>query len=44
MTNNADPDQLASEFVCVEALWPSQSNGVMLTAVSLPNHTLTGQA
>ena len=26
--------------VCVEVLRPSQSNGVMLSAVSLPNHTL----
>ena len=31
-------------FVCVELLWPSQPNGVMLSAVSLPNHTFTGQA
>ena len=31
-------------FVCVEVLWPSQPNGVMLSAVSLPNHTFTGQA
>ena len=28
----------------VEALWPSQPNGVMLSVVSLPNHTFTGQA
>ena len=28
----------------VEVLWPSQPNGVMLSAVSLPNHTFTGQA
>ena len=33
-----------SEFVCVEVLRPSQPNGVMLSAVSLPNHTFTGQA
>ena len=32
------------DFVCVEALRPSESNGVMLSAVSLPNHTSTGQA
>ena len=25
-------------------LWPSQPNGAMLSAVSLPNHTFTGQA
>ena len=30
-------------FVCVEVLWPSQHNGVMSSAVSLPNHTFTGQ-
>ena len=32
------------DFVCVEILRPSQPNGVMSSAVSLPNHTLTGQA
>ena len=31
-------------FVCVEVLRPSQPNGVMLSAVSLPNHMFTGQA
>ena len=31
-------------FVCVEVLQPSQPNGVMLSVVSLPNHTFTGQA
>ena len=31
-------------FVCVEVLRPSQPNGVMLSAVSLPNCTFTGQA
>ena len=31
-------------IVCVEVLRPSQPNGVMSSAVSLPNHTLTGQA
>ena len=30
-------------FVCVEVLQPTQLNGVM-NAVSLPNHTFTGQA
>ena len=30
--------------VCVEVLRPSQTNGVMSSAVSLPNHTFTGQA
>ena len=28
-------------FVCVEILRPSQPNGVMSSAVSLPNHTFT---
>ena len=32
------------EFVCVGVLRPSQPNGVMSSAVSLPNHTFTGQA
>ena len=32
------------DFVYVEVLWPSQPNGVMSSAVSLPNHTFTGQA
>ena len=31
-------------FVCVEFLQPSQPNGVMSSAVSLPDHTFTGQA
>ena len=31
-------------FVCVEVLRPSQPNWVMSSAVSLPNHTYTGQA
>ena len=31
-------------FFCVEVLWPGQPNGVMSSAVSLPNHTFTGQA
>ena len=35
---------LLSLFACVEVLWPSQPNGVMPSAVSLPNHTFTGQA
>ena len=30
-------------FVCVEVLRSSQPNGVMSSAVSLPNHTFTGQ-
>ena len=31
-------------FVCIEVLRPSQPDGVMLSAVSLPNHAFTGQA
>ena len=31
-------------FVCVEVLRPRQPNVVMSSAVSLPNHTFTGQA
>ena len=35
---------LSGAFVCVEVLRPSQPNGVMSSAVSLPNHMFTGQA
>ena len=31
-------------FVCTEVTQPSQPNGAMSSAVSLPNHTFTGQA
>ena len=31
-------------IVCVEVLRTSQPNGVTSSAVSLPNHTFTGQA
>ena len=31
-------------YVCVEVLRPRQPIGVMSSAVSLPNHTFTGQA
>ena len=31
-------------FVCVEVLRPCQPSGIMSSAVSLPNHTFTGQA
>ena len=34
--------QNGSLFVCVEVLRPSQPNGVMSSAVSLPNHMFTG--
>ena len=37
-------DKVFWEFVCVAVLRPSQPNGVMSSAVSLPNHTFTGQA
>ena len=37
-------DDHVSLFVYVEVLRPSQPNGVMSSAVSLPNHTFTGQA
>ena len=33
-----------SLFDCIEVLRPNQPNGVMSSAVSLPNHTFTGQA
>ena len=45
--NNRCLDFVQTLFVClfcVEVLRPSQPNGVMPSAVSLPNHTLTGQA
>ena len=35
---------LMRHLFCVEVLRPSQPNGVMSSAVSLPNHTFTGQA
>ena len=35
---------LRSDIVCVEVLRPSQPNGVMSSAVSLPNQAFTGQA
>ena len=34
---------VATLFVCVEVLRPSQPNGVMSSAVSLPSQTFTGQ-
>ena len=37
-------DDVFDPFVCVEVLRLSQPNGVMSIAVSLPNHTFTGQA
>ena len=43
MPSNAKP-VVSYLFVCVEVLRPSQPNGVMSSAVSLPNHTFTGQA
>ena len=38
------PDDVMCSFVCVEVLRPSQPNGFMSSAVSLPSHTFTGQA
>ena len=35
--------RVSMRFVCVEVLRPSQSNGVMSSAVSLPNHILLGR-
>ena len=37
-------DKWQTVFVCVEVLQPSQPSGVMSSAISLPNHTFTGQA
>ena len=37
-------DCTGGRFVCVGVLRPSQPNGVMSSAVSLPNYTFTGQA
>ena len=34
---------LVRNLVCVEVLRHSQPNGIMSSAVSLPNHTFTGQ-
>ena len=53
LKKNSDPTILTefeltvaiySVFVCFEVLRPSQPNGNMSSAVSLPNHTFTGQA
>ena len=33
-----------NDFVCIDVLRPSQPSRVMSSAVSLPNHTFTGQA
>ena len=40
----ATVDLQVTSFACVEVLRPSQPNGVMSSAVSLPNHMFTGQA
>ena len=44
LPNTCIPIIISLNFVCVEVLRPSQPNGVMSSAVSLPNHTFTGQA
>ena len=41
---HCDASHQVSPLSCVEVLRPSQPNGVMSRAVSLPNHTFTGQA
>ena len=41
--NSEVPDQSVNLF-CVEVLRASQPNGVMSSAVTLPNHMFTGQA
>ena len=41
---NPGSPYMVCKFVCVEILRPSQPNGVMSSAVSLPNHTFIGQA
>ena len=38
------PQKRVVGFVCVEVLQLSKPSGVMPSAVSLPNHTFTGQA
>ena len=43
-SNEYNSSTLKTMFVCVAVLRPSQPNGVMSSAVSLPNHTFTGQA
>ena len=43
-SNFSDVGGIKTLFVCVEVLRPSQPNGVMSSAVSLPNHTFTGEA
>ena len=43
MRNNCFFEAILILFVCVEVLRPSQPNGVMSSAVSLPKHTFTGQ-
>ena len=38
------PQGTSNDYICVEALRPSQRSGVRSSAVSLPNHIFTGQA
>ena len=40
---NSKINSIVCLFVCVEVLRPSQPNGVMLSAVSLPNHRFLGR-
>ena len=42
LSSNTPPQQVLS--LTVGVLQPSQPNGIILSEVSLPNHTFTGQA
>ena len=44
LLTNCKKNMVTADFVCVDVLRPSQPNRVMSSAVSLPNHTFTGQA
>ena len=44
LSNRSKKFMFVCLFVCVEVLQPRQPNGAMSSAVSLPNHTFTGQA
>ena len=44
VADTAEHSVFSDGLCCVEVLRPSQPNGVMSSAVSLPNHTFTGQA
>ena len=44
MTGGHTINQNGTKLVRVEVLWPNQPIRVMLSQVSLPNHTFPGQA